>query len=55
MRQWHRHGLIGFAARYRRLVRQVAALPQGHWGAYRRIPFEIEADWVAQRLEVTSS
>jgi hypothetical protein len=49
VRQWRRHGVLGFTARYLgpyvfwRLARK------GHRGAYLRIPFEVEADWVARR------
>jgi hypothetical protein len=49
VRQWRRHGRIGFLARYvgwyvwRRLQRH------GHLGAYLRIPLEVEADWVTRR------
>ena len=32
VRQWHRFGLVGFAARYLGLVREVAALPEGPLG-----------------------
>lgn len=46
--QWRRLGVVGFLTRY------VAAYVRGrlagypHVGAYRRIPLEIEADWVAR-------
>lgn len=49
VRQWRRHGALGFAARY--VVPYVASRLRGrsHRNAYLRIPFEIEADWVARR------
>jgi len=49
VRQWHRFGLVGFAVRYLGSYAKWRACRKGHWGAYRRIPFEIEADWVARR------
>lgn len=49
VRQWHRYGLIGFAARYVGAYAKWRLYRKGHWGAYRRIPFEIEADWIARR------
>ena len=37
VRQWHEYGFLGFARRY------------PHWAAYRRIPFEAEAEWLTRR------
>ncbi len=47
--QWRRYGVIGFTVRY--LASYVAGRLRGypHRAAYRRIPLEIEADWVARR------
>jgi hypothetical protein len=47
--QYRRLGFIGFLARY--LASYFAFRLSGypHWAAYRRIPFEIEAEWQARR------
>jgi len=50
VRQWRRYGVAGFALRYVGGYALWRLRGKGHWGAYRRIPFEIEADWVARRL-----
>ncbi len=49
VRQWRRHGLIGFLVRYLVAYGLGRLRRKGHRGAYERIPFEIEADWVARR------
>jgi hypothetical protein len=49
VRQWRRHGVVGFALRYTGDYLRNRLRGYGHWGAYRRIGFEIEADWVARR------
>jgi len=49
VRQWHRFGILGFLGRYVGSYVKWRVCRQGHWGAYRRIPFEIEADWLARR------
>ena len=49
LRQWRRHGIVGFALRYTGDYLRNRLRGYGHWGAYRRIGFEIEADWVARR------
>ena len=49
VRQWRRHGVIGFLARYLGAYALGRLRRKGHRGAYQRIPFEIEADWVARR------
>jgi hypothetical protein len=49
VRQWHRFGLLGFATRYAGSYVKWRLWRKGHRGAYRRIPFEIEADWLARR------
>lgn len=48
VRQWREHGMVGFLVRYLGpyLRWRLAGYP--HWGAYRRIPFEIEAEWRAR-------
>jgi Domain of unknown function (DUF4157) len=52
--QWRRFGVAGFLARY--LVAYLKARGGGypHWAAYRRIPFEIEAEWVSRRSAPSS-
>src|SRR5438445_6968504 len=49
VKQWRQHGVLGFSVRYLRpyLAWRLRGYP--HWGAYRRIPFEIEAGWIARR------
>jgi hypothetical protein len=49
VRQWHEHGLFGFAARYLGAYLRWRLRRHPHWAAYRRIPFEAEAEWVARR------
>ena len=48
VRQWRRFGLVGFSWRY--LLPYLRGRLHGypHWGAYRRVPFEIEAEWIAR-------
>jgi hypothetical protein len=43
--QWRRFGVIGFLRRYLRAYVAWRLRGYAHWGAYRRIPFEIEAEW----------
>jgi hypothetical protein len=49
VRQWRRFGVVGFLSRYLGSYVVWRLRRKGHDGAYRRIPFEIEADWVARR------
>ena len=49
VQQWHRYGFVGFLVRYVGAYVKWRACRKGHCGAYRRIPFEIEADWTARR------
>jgi Domain of unknown function (DUF4157) len=49
VRQWRRYGVIGFSARYLGDYLRWRLCGRGHWAAYRRIRFEVEADWVARR------
>ncbi len=49
VRQWRRHGVIRFLVRYLSPYMYWRLAGKGHHGAYLRIPFEIEADWVARR------
>ena len=54
VRQWRRHGVLGFAVRYLGGYLRWRPLRKGHRGAYLRIPLEIEADWVARRQLATA-
>jgi hypothetical protein len=49
--QWRQHGLVGFGLRYvgAYLAWRLRGYP--HKAAYRRIPFEVEADWLARRQQ----
>ena len=49
VRQWREHGVVGFLVRYlgAYLAWRLRGYP--HWAAYRRIPLEVEAEWVARR------
>lgn len=49
VRQWRRYGLVGFAVRYLADYLRWRLRGRGHSAAYRRIRFEVEADWVARR------
>jgi hypothetical protein len=53
VRQWRRHGVLGFSARYLGAYAIWRVRRKGHQGAYLRIPFEVEADWVARRALAT--
>ena len=54
VRQWRRHGVIGFTTRYAGSYVLWRLRRKGHRGAYLRIPLEIEADWVARRSIATA-
>jgi hypothetical protein len=47
--QWRQYGRIGFLARYFASYARWRLRLYPHRAAYRRIPFEIEADWLARR------
>lgn len=47
--QFRRYGWIGFFRRYLPPYLLGRLRRRGHLGAYRRIPFEIEADWRSRR------
>jgi hypothetical protein len=51
--QYRTFGFAGFLTRYLRAYAVWRLRGYGHWAAYRRIPFEIEADWCARRSFVT--
>lgn len=54
VRQWKRYGPVGFLSRYLGAYVVWRVRRKGHDGAYHRIPFEIEADWVARRSLATA-
>jgi hypothetical protein len=47
--QWRRFGAPGFLARYLGAYVKGRSGGYPHWAAYRRIPFEIEAEWESRR------
>ena len=55
VRQWRRYGYVGFLLRYFGSYAVWRLRRKGHLGAYRRIPLEIEAEWVARRLGKAST
>jgi hypothetical protein len=55
VRQWRRHGVIGFLRRYLGAYVVWRLRRKGHRGAYLRIPFEVEADWLARRMLATAA
>lgn len=54
VRQWRRHGAVGFLVRYLGAYVRGRLTRKGHRGAYLRIPLEVEADWVARRQLATA-
>jgi Domain of unknown function (DUF4157) len=55
VRQWREQGVVGFLRRYlgAYVLWRLRGYP--HWGAYRRIPQEVEAEWRARRAELPVS
>jgi hypothetical protein len=49
VRQWRDYGVVGFLMRYLGAYLRWRAMGYRHKNAYRRIPFEIEAEWLARR------
>jgi hypothetical protein len=49
VRQWRELGLTGFLRRYLGAYLRWRLRGYGHWAAYRRIPLEVEAEWLARR------
>ena len=47
--QWRRYGVAGFLRRYLGAYLRWRLRGHPHWAAYRRIPFEVEAEWVSRR------
>ena len=52
VRQWREWGLGGFLRRYLGAYLLWRGRGYPHWAAYRRIPFEIEAEWLARRPDL---
>lgn len=48
VRQWRQLGVARFLWRYLGSYLRWRLLGHRHWDAYRRIPLEVEADWVAR-------
>ena len=48
VRQWRRYGEPEFLRRYLGAYLGLRFRCWPHWAAYRRIPFEVEAEWVAR-------
>jgi hypothetical protein len=46
--QWRRLGVLRFLRRYLGSYLRWRLRGYGHWGAHRRIPLEVEAEWVAR-------
>lgn len=53
--QWRRHGRIGFLRRYLMGYVRNRMAGMSHWTAYREIPLEREADYVAASLVARST
>ena len=49
VRQWREFGFVGFLVRYLSAYLRWRGRGYPHWGAYRRIPLEVEAEWEARR------
>lgn len=54
VRQWRRHGVVGFGVRYLGAYAAGRLRGRDHRGAYLHIPLEIEADWIARRSLATA-
>jgi Domain of unknown function (DUF4157) len=52
VRQWREQGVVGFSRRYLGAYLRWRVEGYSHWGAYRRVPHEVEAEWLARRAEV---
>lgn len=50
VRQYRELGYVRFFFRYLRAYARWRAEGYPHWGAYRRIPLEIEAEWGARHV-----
>lgn len=54
VRQWRELGPVGFLRSYLGAYLRWRLAGYGHWAAYRRIPLEVEAEWVARTAVVPS-
>ena len=52
VRQWRDLGAVGFLRRYLGAYLRWRLHGYPHWGAYRRIPLEIEAEWETRTISV---
>jgi Domain of unknown function (DUF4157) len=52
VRQYREYGLVGFFRWYLRAYVRARLAAYPHLSAYRRIPFEVEAEWRARRMTV---
>lgn len=52
--QWRRLGVVGFLRRYLVAYARWRLRGHPHGAAYRRIPLEVEAEWVARTGRVTT-
>jgi hypothetical protein len=52
VRQWREQGVAGFLVHYLGSYLRWRARSYPHWGAYRRIPHEVEAEWRARRAVI---
>lgn len=48
VRQWRELGVVGFLLSYVGAYLRWRLRGYGHWAAYRRIPLEVEAEWIAR-------
>ena len=48
VRQWRDLGVAGFLRRYLGAYFRWRLYGYGHWAAYRRIPLEVEAEWISR-------
>jgi hypothetical protein len=55
VRQWRRLGTVRFLIRYVGAYLRWRLQGYDHWGAYRRVPLEVEAEWAARRAETSPS
>lgn len=51
VRQWRRLGPVRFLFRYLGAYFRWRLRGYDHWGAYRRIPLEVEAEWAARQSD----
>lgn len=49
VRQYQHYGMVGFFRWYLAAYARGRLRRYPHWAAYRRIPFEVEAEWHARR------